>query len=93
MWALVAVVLRLSGDNMAISLPGTTRFGLRGLRGRKQKKGKATDNKAVKREDIARLFQQDFKEAKTFRPAKLNESEKQDSARISGLRGALYSKD
>ena len=80
---------------MTISLPGSGKRGLSSLLGRKAKteRGKPTAKKQLNGEQVARLFDKKARAAKTVAPAKLNDSEKQDSARLSTLRGALYSDD
>lgn len=86
----------LSGDEMTIALPGSSKLGLSGLLGRKRDETKKTSRTTAKKQleghEIAKLFKQDAQTA-PVRPAKLNDAEKQDRARLSSLRGALYSKD
>lgn len=92
--------LGISGDRMTIALPGSSKFGLSGLLGRKRRDAqaeekKSTSQKPLEPHEVAKLFTQDMRAAaeKNAKPAKLNDSEKQDRARLSSLRGALYSKD
>lgn len=84
----------LMGDTMTISLPGPSKFGFGALLGKKRsEEPKASDvAKPLKAHEIAKRFS---KTAQTpaARPAKLNDAEKQDRARLSSLRGALYSED
>ena len=81
---------------MAISLPGASKR-LSGLLGRKRKDTDTTTartaRKQLKPQDVARLFDSEKRNAKVVRPKKLNDAEKQDSARLGSLRGALYSED
>ncbi len=83
---------------MTIALPGSSKLGLSGLIGRKRRDdSKGTKKPAAKQlrpEEVAKLFTQDPNMVeKTKGPAKLNDTEKRDRARLNSLRGALYSKD
>ncbi len=83
---------------MTIALPGSSKFGLSGLLGRKSRKEEQTTKTTEKKlqpHEVAKLFTQDMRAdaEKRAKPAKLNDSEKQDRDRLSSLRGALYSKD
>ena len=80
---------------MTISLPGSSKKGFSSLFGRKKT---ATTTKPVSKKQlsprqVAGLFDTNVKAAKRAKPAKLNESEMEDQAQLSSLRGALYSKD
>ncbi len=83
---------------MTIALPGSSKLSLAGLIGRKRRDAtKSTTKTATKQlrpEEVAKLFTQDpnmVEEPKG--PAKLNDKERRDRARLNSLRGALYSKD
>lgn len=80
---------------MTISLPGSNNRGLSGLLSRKKKEEPArpTAKKQLDGQQLAKLFDKGARAIKAARPAKLNDSEKQDVARLSSLRGALYSDD
>ena len=82
---------------MTISLPGSSKRGLASLLGRKKTEQKVTiqPKKKLEGHEVARLFDKKSRaaEAKPVKPAKLNETEKQDRERLSSLRGALYSRD
>lgn len=81
---------------MTIALPGSSKFGLFGRKRREEKDASTTaTQKTLRPEDVAKLFTQEMRAeaAKNAKPAKLNDSEKQDRDRMSSLRGALYSKD
>ncbi|MEO0929780.1 MAG: hypothetical protein AAFY14_03890 [Pseudomonadota bacterium] len=56
---------------------------------------KIEPKKKLEGHEVARLFDKKSRaaEAKPIKPAKLNETEKQDRERLSNLRGALYSGD
>lgn len=91
------VQVGLSGDEMTIALPSTSKRGLSGLLGRKRQSvdtsASKTARKQLKPQEVAKLFTQDPESVKAVRPAKLNDAEKQDRARLNSLRGALYSED
>ncbi|MEM9786850.1 MAG: hypothetical protein AAF801_10150 [Pseudomonadota bacterium] len=82
---------------MTISLPGSSKRGLSSLLGRKKAEPglKIEPKKKLEGHEVARLFDKKSRaaEAKPIKPAKLNETEKQDRERLSNLRGALYSGD
>ncbi|MEL6839042.1 MAG: hypothetical protein AAFP85_07100 [Pseudomonadota bacterium] len=82
---------------MTISLPGSSKRGLSSLLGRKKTEPglKIEPKKKLEGHEVARLFDKKSRaaEAKPIKPAKLNETEKQDRERLSNLRGALYSGD
>ncbi|WP_019955109.1 hypothetical protein [Yoonia vestfoldensis] len=81
---------------MTISLPGSSKGGLARLLGRKKEADTPTlAQKPLGRHEVAKLFKNKpgAAPANVVKPAKLNETEKQDVARLSNLRGALYSKD
>lgn len=77
---------------MTIALPGSAK---RGFFGRKKKveAGKPTAQKQLDGQELARLFDKEARTARQSKPGKLNDTEKLESARLSSLRGALYSKD
>lgn len=84
------------GHVMTIALPGSSRTGLSRLFGRR----KEADQPALAAHplgprDIVRLFRAGKGRApdQAIVPAGLNDRENQDIARLSSLRGALYSKD
>ena len=81
---------------MTISLPGSKR-GLSSLLGRKKTDSgaKVQPSKKLAGHEVARLFDKKSRAADTkpIKPAKLNETEKQDRDRLANLRGALYSRD
>ncbi|ARU00660.1 hypothetical protein [Yoonia vestfoldensis] len=81
---------------MTIALPGSSRNGLSRLFGRR----KAADQPTLAADplgprDIVRLFRggKGCAPDQAIAPAGLNDREHQDIARLSRLRGALYSKD
>ncbi len=78
---------------MTISLPGSSKKGLSGLlsRQKRSRTGKAAAKKKLDGLQVAKLFDKQARAAKPAKPAKLNEIEQQDSARLTSLRGALYS--
>lgn len=78
---------------MTISLPGSSKKSFSGLFGRKKsaQSAKPTAKKQLAGEQLAKLFDKQARAVKPVRHAKLNESEKLESARLSSLRGALYS--
>lgn len=80
---------------MTISVPGSSKKGLSGFFGRKTKT--ETNNPVSKKQlnarQLAGLFDSNVKAAKRAKPAKLNETEIEDRAQLSSLRGALYAKD
>ncbi len=81
---------------MTILLPGSSKGGLARLLGRKKEADKPTlAQKPLGPHEVAKLFKKKPSAVaeQAVKPAKLNESEKQDVARLSNLRGALYSKD
>lgn len=84
----------LMGDTMTISLPGPSKFGLAGLLSKKRREEpKAiSGEKPLNAHEIAKRFSKTAR-VETVKPAKLNDAEKQDRARLSNLRGALYSDD
>lgn len=77
---------------MTISLPGSSKRGLFG-RKKKQQDGKPTAQKQLDGHELAKLFDKEARASKLAKGPKLNESEKLEIARLSNLRGALYSKD
>jgi len=82
---------------MTIALPSASKRGLSGLLGRKRQNVDKTASKAARKQlkpqEVAKLFSQDTTAVKAVRPAKLNDVEKQDRARLSSLRGAFYTED
>jgi hypothetical protein len=79
---------------MTISLPGPSKLGLAGLLSKKRRETDkpSAKSRALNPHEIAQRFSKTVpREAP--KPAKLNDAEKQDRARISNLRGALYSDD
>jgi hypothetical protein len=81
---------------MTIALPGSSKGGLARLLGRKKEADKPTlAQKPLGPHEVAKLFKNKTGSVAepAAKPAKLNETEKQDVARLSNLRGALYSKD
>ena len=81
---------------MTIALPGSSKGGLARLFGRKKQSDKPTiAEKPLGPHEVAKLFKtkSGASAGDTGKPAKLNDTEKQDVARLSNLRGALYSKD
>ncbi|MDX8348856.1 hypothetical protein SLH49_12785 [Cognatiyoonia sp. IB215446] len=82
---------------MTISLPGSSKRSLSGLFGRKKAEAgtQVQPKKKLEGHEVARLFDKKSRaaEAKPVKPAKLNDTEKQDRERLSNLRGALYSQD
>lgn len=79
---------------MTISLPGPSKLGLAGLLSKKRRETEKSlpKTRALNPHEIAQRFSKTAaREAP--KPAKLNDAEKQDRARISNLRGALYSND
>lgn len=80
---------------MTISLPGSSKKGLRGLLNREKtsKTSKPTAKKQLDGSQVARLFDKEARSARLAKPAKLSETEKNASEQLSSLRGVLYSKD
>ncbi len=79
---------------MTISLPGSSKKGLSGLFGRKKTEvTKPVSKKQLNARQLAGLFDSNVKAGNRAKPAKLNETEIEDRAQLSSLRGALYSKD
>ncbi|MEL6682791.1 MAG: hypothetical protein AAFQ09_09115 [Pseudomonadota bacterium] len=82
---------------MTISLPGSSKRGLASLLGRRKEEQtlKIQPKKKLEGHEVARLFDKQSRaaEAKPIKPAKLNDTEKQDRERLTNLRGALYSRD
>jgi hypothetical protein len=84
------------GDDMTIALPGSSKGGLSRLFGRKKTVDAPTvAQKPLAPHEVAKLFNKKTRNVveQAVKPAKLNDTEKQDIARLSTLRGALYSKD
>lgn len=79
---------------MTISLPNPSKLGLAGLLGKRRRDDKKPDvaPKPLQPHEIAKRFSK-AASASDAKPAKLSDTEKQDRARLSHLRGALYSKD
>lgn len=79
---------------MTISLPGPSKLGFGALLGKKRSEGPraSAEAKPLNAREIAKRFSKTA-QVEAARPAKLNDAEKQDRARLSSLRGALYSKD
>lgn len=79
---------------MTISLPGTSKLGLAGLLSKKRRETEKSSPKTrtLNPHEIAQRFSKKAPREAPM-PAKLNDAEKQDRARISNLRGALYSDD
>lgn len=80
---------------MTISLPGSSGKGLTGLFKRKKSAtlAKPTAKKQLDGTQVAKLFDKKARTAVPVKPAKLSETEKNASAQLTNLRGALYSKD
>lgn len=79
---------------MTISLPGPSKLGLAGLLSKKQqtKDKRSVREKSLNAQEIAQRFSK-VQAVEPAKPAKMNDAERQDRARLSNLRGALYSKD
>lgn len=78
---------------MTISLPGGSKKGIGSLLGKKKRElYKPTAKKQLPGEKVAQLFNKKTRPVDA-KPAKLNETEKEASAQLSNLRGALYSDD
>ena len=79
---------------MTISLPGPSFNGF-GLFGRKKSKDEnlQRDQKSLRPDQIARLFDKDARIQKSAKPTVLNEKEQSQRDKLSSLRGALYSDD
>ncbi|WP_439156541.1 hypothetical protein [Yoonia sp.] len=79
---------------MTISLPNPSKLGLAGLLGKRRRDDKkiGVAPKRLQPHEIAQRFSKTASSIEA-KPAKLSDAEKQDRARLSNLRGALYSKD
>lgn len=80
---------------MTISLPGSSKKGLSGLIGRKNKSsaGLPKSKKQLDGAQVARLFNKEVRNAKPIKPAKLSDREKNAQTQLTSLRGALYADD
>ncbi|MBE0413928.1 hypothetical protein [Yoonia sp.] len=79
---------------MTISLPDPSKIGLMGLLGKRRRDEiKLTAApRPLKPHEIAKRFAKSG-QPEQAKPARLSDAEKSDRARLSNLRGALYSKD